>query len=82
MEWTIVTVLGTIAGVFFSVMKPLLKLNSTIIRLNASVDTLAEEMEKYTVKNDRSHDKLWRKCDEQAERLNDHEKRIVRLEER
>lgn len=82
LEWTIVTVLVTMAGLFLSVMTPLLKLNSTIIRLNASVDALNEEMEKYTVKNDQSHDRLWRKSDEQSERLNDHEKRIVRLEQR
>ena len=45
-------------------------------------DMLTEEMEKYTEKNDRSHERLWRKNEEQSERLNDHETRIVRLEQR
>ena len=76
------TVLITMAGLLISVMTPLLKLNTTIIRLNASVDTLTGEMEKYTVKNDQSHDRLWRKNEEQSERLNDHETRIVRLEQK
>lgn len=80
MEWTIVTVLVTVVGLFVSVITPILKLNSTIIRLNASVDALAEEMEKYTAKNDRSHDKLWDKNKEQDATLGDHEIRLATLE--
>ena len=82
MEWTVVTVLITMAGLLVSVMTPLLKLNTTIIRLNASVETLTGEMENYTRKNDQSHDRLWRKYEAQNERLNGHETRIVRLEQR
>lgn len=81
MEWTVVTVLVTMAGLLLSVVTPLLKLNTTIIRLNASVDSLTVEMEKYSAKNDQSHDRLWRKSEQQAETLNDHERRIVRLEQ-
>ena len=82
MEWTVVTVLITMVGLLVSVMTPIMKLNTTIIRLNASVETLTGEMEKYTEKNDRSHDRIWRKTEAQSERLNDHESRIVRLEQR
>lgn len=79
-EWTVVTVLITMVGLLISVVTPLLKLNSTITRLNASVDSLAVEMEKYTAKNEQSHDKLWRKNEEQDATLDDHEHRITVLE--
>lgn len=82
MEWTIVTVLVTMAGLLISVVTPLLKLNSTIIRLNASVDALAEEMEKHTAKNDKSHDRLWQSIEEQGSQLDDHERRITIMEVR
>ena len=80
MEWTVVTVLVTMAGLLISVMTPLLKLNSNIIRLNASVDTLTEEMEKYTIKNDQSHDRLWKKNAQQDATLQNHEQRLTVLE--
>ncbi len=79
-EWTVVTVLVTMAGLLISVVTPLLKLNSTITRLNASVDSLTGEMEKYSAKNDQSHDRLWRKNEEQDTMLDDHEHRITVLE--
>lgn len=80
MEWTIVTVIVTMAGLLISVMTPLLKLNTAITRLNASVDTLTEELEKYTVKNDQSHDRLWKKNTEQDATLQNHEQRLTVLE--
>ena len=80
MEWTVVTVLITLSGLIIAIMTPLLKLNSNIVRLSASVDVLTGEMEKYTAKNDQSHDKLWKKNEEQDATLDDHEHRLTILE--
>ena len=79
-EWTVVTVLVTVAGLLMAFLTPLLKLNSSIVRLNASVDTLTEEVEKSAAKNDQSHDRLWKKIAEQDATLGNHEQRITVLE--
>lgn len=39
------------------------------------------EIERIRVKSSESHEKLWKKNDEQDDTLSDHDKRITRLED-
>ena len=39
-EWTVVTVITVLVGLMVSVIKPVLKLNASLTRLNESVDSL------------------------------------------
>lgn len=72
-EWTIVTVLIAIIGLFFTVGKPIINLNTTIVKLQATVENLMKEVETFKSSNSKSHEKIF--C-----QLDDHENRISKLE--
>jgi len=72
-EWTIVTVLIAIIGLFFTVGKPIINLNTTIVKLQATVENLMKEVETFKSANSKSHEKIF-------SQLDDHENRISKLE--
>lgn len=72
-EWTIVTVLIAIIGLFFTVGKPIINLNTTIVKLQATVENLMKEVETFKSSNSKSHEKIF-------SQLDDHENRISKLE--
>lgn len=87
MEWTVVTVLIALVGLFLTVGKPILNLNNNIVKLNMSLDALRERTERHekdlTEQKSHSHEahqRLWEHNDQQDEKLNDHEARIGILE--
>ena len=60
---------ATIVGLFFTVGKPILNLNTNIVRLNTTIDNL--------VKNDTKQDT---RIEEHSKILSNHEQRIVLIE--
>ena len=87
MEWTVVTALGIIVGLFLSVGAPIIKLNSNIVKLNVSLDSLNKrtdkqehDLEEQKRAAHESHKQLWLYNQEQDKRLDDHEHRITALE--
>lgn len=89
MEWTVVTVLIALVGLFLTVGTPILKLNSNIVRLNASIDALRDKTERNEseLKEQRTHahdahQRLWEHNEEQDKQLTDHERRIGYLEKK
>jgi predicted RNase H-like nuclease (RuvC/YqgF family) len=68
-EWTVVTVLAGLMGLFAMAVKPLIKLNNTITRLDASVSALKLEIETYRTRHDETHNRLWKRLDEQGEAI-------------
>ena len=70
-EWTVVSVLVVLIGLFMTVGKPLLTLNSSITRLQDAIDTLREDIRVLTGRTD-----------SQEIKLQNHETRISILEER
>lgn len=86
-EWTVVSVIIALVGLFFTVGNPILKLNGNITMLNANIQQNSKEIaeNKKELKEQRekaheSHQKLWDKNDEQDKILGDHETRIAILE--
>lgn len=86
-EWVVVTVLVTLVGLFFTVGKPIIKLNETMTTLNVNVEHNSHELTE--LKNDfksqresahESHQQLWMHNNKQDEKLQDHETRIGILE--
>lgn len=82
MEWTVVTVIIALVGLFAAVAGPMLKLNSTIVKLITRMDAFQDGLEgfkgRYTNQIQeckRTHDDLYNKVD-------DHEHRITILETR
>ena len=71
MEWTVVTVIIALVGLFMTVGKPIITINSSITHLQDALDELREDIKVLTGRTDN-----------QEERLQDHETRISILEER
>lgn len=71
MEWTIVTVIIALVGLFMTVGKPVINLNSSITRLQDAIDELREDIKVLT-----------NRTDNQEEKLQNHETRISILEEK
>lgn len=87
MEWDVFTVLVAVAGLFLSVGTPIIKLNSTITKLNVllgqmqkRVENIDGEIEDIRQKSKESHRRIWEHNTEQDDKLNNHETRIAMLE--
>ena len=87
MEWTVVTALVVIVGLFATVGKPIINLNSNIVKLNVSLDALNKRADKQEHDLDEQkkearaiHKGLWEHSNEQDKRLDEHERRIDKLE--
>jgi len=81
-EWTVVTVIAALTGLVVSFVKPLITLNGTLTRLADAVAVLERELKEMAEKNREDHSRLWDKEQAQDDILQDHEKRITRIEER
>jgi len=79
-EWTVVTVLIALAGLFVTVAKPVLSLNNTITRLSENVERLEAQLTALSTHNSDVHRRLWERSDVHARRLEDHETRLTMLE--
>lgn len=69
MEWQIVTVIITLVSFGIAIIKPMLKLNSSIVKLTDAVESL--ELNGSEIKTI---------VKEHENKLDDHEKRIIILE--
>lgn len=79
-EWTIVTVIVTLAGLLVTVVRPLMDLNATITRLTEVVNTLEKNIAGLSAKNSEAHGRLWEKDEAQDETLGRHETRLLLIE--
>ena len=82
MEWTVVTVLIALVGLGAAVVKPMISLNSTIVKLTGAVEALQKNIEELTSRNSKSHDRIFQTLDDHGEILQDHEKRITLIEQK
>lgn len=80
-EWSVVGVIIALVGLIATIVPPLTKLTQSITKLTVVVDRLDAEQKEQRAAAKTSHQKLWDKCGEQDETLNDHEHRITVLEE-
>lgn len=71
MEWTVVTVIIALVGLFMAVGKPIITLNSSITHLQDAIDELREDIKVLTGRTD-----------SQEEKLQDYGTRISILEEK
>lgn len=71
MEWTVVTVIIALVGLFMTIGKPIITLNGSITHLQDAIDELRENIKVLTGRTDN-----------QEEKLQDHETRISILEEK
>lgn len=86
-EWTVVSVIIALVGLFITIGKPIINLNNTMTTLNITVQQNNKELEdqKKELKEQRdsahiSHQRLWDKNDEQDAKISNHETRLSVLE--
>lgn len=87
MEWTVVTVIVALVGLFLTVGKPILKLNSTLTVLTTRMDAIecdskkqSEDLKEQKLHAHESHKRIWDHNAKQDEQLLDHEQRLGVLE--
>lgn len=79
-EWTVVTVLIAVLGLITAVVKPMLQINTTIVRLDESVSGLQTKLLEYTQKHDEAHRRISQKNEACSKEILNHEIRLHTLE--
>ena len=82
MEWTVVVVLIALAGLVASVLTPAIRLNTSVTRLTALVDSLDAKLGGMENSNTLAHRSIWAELEGQKTALGSHETRITVLEKR
>lgn len=80
MTWEIFLGIVAIIGFIVTVTTPLMKLSKTMTELNINMQNLNQAMDTLTVNNTESHRRIWSHNDEQDEKIENHEKRITKIE--
>lgn len=81
-EWGVVLVIVTLLGFASGIITPLIKLNTAIVKLIDSVNTLDKSLGDLIESNTRTHKRLWDKLDEHDDTLNNHETRLTVIEKK
>lgn len=79
-EWTVVTVIVALVGLFFTIGKPIINLNTNITVLNESIKNIKAQSDKQERDNTEAHRRIWKHNDEQDEQLRAHELRLHDLD--
>lgn len=80
--WDVVQVIVVLVGLLGTVLAPILKLNSSIAKLNTTLSNVEERLKEQEDHSRKAHERIWEKNDEQDKILANHEGRITRLEDR
>lgn len=62
-SWTVILALGTILGLFFTVGKPIINLNSTITELITRLKRMESDLDEFKTHNHEAHKKIHEKID-------------------
>lgn len=86
-EWGVVGVIVTLVGLAVAIIKPIVQLNTNIVRLTDAVDGLKKAHTKIEENNEKEHKQLHERInhrkkenEELDDRVADHERRIGILE--
>lgn len=69
-SWTVILSLVTIVGLFFTVGKPIINLNSTITELITRLKRMEHDLDEFKVHNHKAHEKLHDRIDEVEDDVN------------
>ena len=79
-EWGVVGVIVVLIGLIASIIKPILSLNTSIVKLTTRMDQFNGNLSDINERNIKSHERIWAHNDEQDAIIHDHESRIRILE--
>lgn len=80
-EWGVVGVVIALAGLLATIIKPITGLTRSITELTVVVKELRRDLDEQQAHASETHRRIWAKNDEQDKRLDEHDKRITRLED-
>lgn len=80
-EWTVVGVMVTLVGLIVAIVKPLLTLNGSIVKLTEEVGNILNGLEAFKKRYVENLTELKTADKKMQEKLDNHEVRIVKLEE-
>ena len=80
MTWEIFLGIVALVGFMITVISPLMKLSKTMTELNVNMQNLNQAMNTLTSNNTESHRRIWEHNEEQASKIENHEKRITKIE--
>ena len=80
MSWEIFLGIVALVGFCVTIATPLMKLSKTMTELNVNMQNLNQAMNTLTANNTESHRRIWAHNEEQDEKLENHEKRITKIE--
>ena len=80
MEWNIVTVIISLVGLFVAVATPIIKLNSTIAKLTAQMESFMNGLAEFKTRYTNQLHEFKQTHEDIYEKVDDHEHRITKLE--
>ena len=80
MTWEIFLGIVALVGFCVTIATPLMKLSKTMTELNVNMQNLNKAMNVLTANNTESHRRIWQHNEEQDEKIENHEKRITKIE--
>lgn len=81
-EWTVVTVVIALVGLFVTVAAPIIRQTKAMTKLDTTMETLSGKLTQLESRNTDAHRRIWEHNEEQDKQINNHEIRIVKLEDR
>ena len=80
MTWEIFLGIVALVSFMITVISPLMKLSKTMTELNINMQNLNQAMNTLTSNNTESHRRIWEHNEEQDSKIENHEKRITKIE--
>ena len=80
MTWEIFIGITVLIGFIITVITPVMKLAKIMTELSMSVKALEGAIMKLDDKNAESHSRIWKQIEVQDDKVDDHEKRITKIE--
>ena len=79
LNWQVVLALAVILGLIGVIVKPILKLNTTLTMLDMTIKSLQDQLKSFRGDNDKDHDEIFDRLDEHEDTLVEHDKAISEL---
>lgn len=79
-EYEVVVIVAAMITTAITIGVPIIKLNTAITKLIVKLDSLGGDLDALEKHNHESHRRIWRKNDEQDDKLADHESRLRVIE--
>lgn len=78
-SWTVILALGTILGLFFTVGKPIINLNSTITELITRLKRMESDLDEFKTHNHEAHKKIHERIDKVEDNVESIKRNIISI---